>query len=419
MGGPSSDASIGPPVATVRSRLRGRYNEAMTRPPDAPRTINEIAAVAGVSKSTVSRVLNDTPGVSPKARELVRSAIERTGYQPNRAARSLVTRATGSIGLVVSEAHARIFSDPFFASMVRGATEVVRPLGIHLVLMLAEDQRARDQLLDYLRHGHVDGVLFVSTHAADPLPRILVAERLPAVLSARPVARLPISYVDVDSVAGAGLAVEHLLERGRRRIATVAGPQDMPAGQDRLRGGRRRWPSAACHTARAGRVRRLRPGSGARAMEELLGRGVEFDGLFIASDLMALDAVRGAREHGLRVPDDVAVVGFDDSVAATQVRPALTTIRQPVEEMAKALTPGRCWTASATRTRRSPVPGLPAEAGPPGVDLSPASSAVVIARDFDHGLVVLLVHIRQCGRPRRRRRSRRRPAWPPGSGSRR
>jgi DNA-binding LacI/PurR family transcriptional regulator len=311
----------------------------MTRPPDAPRTIKEIAAVAGVSKSTVSRVLNDTPGVSPKARELVRTAIEQTGYQPNRAARSLVTRATGSIGLVVSEAHARIFSDPFFASMVRGATEVVRPLGIHLVLMLAEDRRARDQLLDYLRHGHVDGVLFVSTHAADPLPRILVAERLPAVLSARPVSRLPISYVDVDSVAGAGLAVDHLVERGRRRIATIAGPQDMPAGQDRLRG----WIEAlAAHGLPHGpelvAYGDFDRGSGARAMEELLGRGVEFDGLFVASDLMALDALAVLREHALRVPQDVAVVGFDDSDAAIQARPALTTVRQPVEEMAKALT---------------------------------------------------------------------------------
>ncbi|HST65945.1 MAG TPA: LacI family DNA-binding transcriptional regulator [Mycobacteriales bacterium] len=311
----------------------------MTRPPDAPRTIKEIAAVAGVSKSTVSRVLNDTPGVSPKARQLVKTAIEQTGYQPNRAARSLVTRATGSIGLVVSEAHARIFSDPFFASMVRGATEVVRPLGIHLVLMLAEDRRAREQLLDYLRHGHVDGVLFISTHAADPLPRILVAERLPAVLSARPVGRLPISYVDVDSVAGAGLAVDHLVERGRRRIATIAGPQDMPAGQDRLRG----WEEAlAAHGLPHGpdlvAYGDFARGSGARAMEELLGRGVPFDGLFVASDLMALDALAVLREHQLRVPQDVAVVGFDDSDAATQARPALTTVRQPVEEMAKALT---------------------------------------------------------------------------------
>src|SRR5829696_6448736 len=187
--GPSNAVPTEPEPASAGSPGAARYNEPMPRLPDPPqpRTIKEIAAVAGVSKSTVSRVLNDTPGVSPKARELVRSAIARTGYQPNRAARSLVTRATGSIGLVVSEAHGRIFSDPFFASVVRGATQVVRPLGIHLVLMLAEDQRARDHLLEYLRHGHVDGVLFVSTHAADPLPRILVAERLPAVLSARPV----------------------------------------------------------------------------------------------------------------------------------------------------------------------------------------------------------------------------------------
>ncbi len=318
-----------------------RYNDPMARSPDSPRaqTIKEIAAVAGVSKSTVSRVLNDTPGVSPKARELVRSAIAQTGYVPNRAARSLVTRATGSIGLVVSEAHGRIFSDPFFASMVRGATQVVRPLGIHLVLMLAEDQRARDQLLDYLRHGHVDGVLFVSTHAADPLPRTLVAERLPAVLSARPVGRLPISYVDVDSVAGAGLAVDHLLDRGRRRIATIAGPQDMPAGQDRLRGYTEALRAAGLPVEEDliayGDFDR---GSGARAMEQLLSRGAAFDGLFVASDLMALDALAVLREHSLRVPEDVAVVGFDDSVAATQARPALTTVRQPVEEMAKALT---------------------------------------------------------------------------------
>jgi len=230
-----------------------------------------------------------------------------------------------------------MFSDPFFASMVRGATEVVRPLGIHLVLMLAEDKRARDQLLAYLRHGHVDGVLFVSTHAADPLPRILVAERLPAVLSARPVARLSISYVDVDSVAGAGQAVDHLVERGRRRIATIAGPQDMAAGQDRLQG----WKEAlVAHGLPPGPVAYgdFDRGSGARAMEELLATGEPFDGLFVASDLMALDALAVLREHGLRVPDDVAVVGFDDSVAATQARPPLTTVRQPVEEMAKALT---------------------------------------------------------------------------------
>lgn len=314
-----------------------RYNGSVTS--RQVLTIKEIAAAAGVSKSTVSRVLNDIPGVSPRAREQVRSAIAETGYVPNRAARSLVGRTTGSIGLVVSEPHGRVFSDPFFASVVRGATEVVRPRGVHLMLMLAEDARARDQLLDYLRRGHVDGVLLVSTHAGDPLPRALVAERLPAVLSARPATPLPISFVDVDNVAGAGLAVDHLVARGRTRLATIAGPRDMPAGQDRLTGWRE---AAARHGLPCGdelvAYGDFDHGSGARAAEELLGRGIPVDGLFVASDLMALDALAVLREHGLRVPQDVAVVGFDDSVAATQARPALTTVRQPVEEMAKALT---------------------------------------------------------------------------------
>lgn len=311
----------------------------MPSSPTRARTIAEIAVIAGVSKSTVSRVVTGSPGVSPDARQRVEAAIVENGYTPNRAARSLVTRSTGSIGLVVSEEHGRVFSDPFFANMVRGATQVIRPLGVHLVLLLAEDRAARLQTLEYLRSRHVDGALLVSTHAADPLPKGLVDEHLPAVLSGRPMRPLPISYVDVDSVGGAGLAVAHLVERGRTRIATIAGPADMCAGRDRLTG----W-------AKALRARQLpadedlvvrgtfERGSGTRAMEELLARGRDFDGLFVASDLMAQDALPVLREHGLRVPEDVAVVGFDDSVAATQARPALTTVRQPVEAMAAALT---------------------------------------------------------------------------------
>ena len=303
------------------------------------RTLAEVAAVAGVSKSTVSRVINDSPGVSRQAREVVEGAIARTGYTPNRAARSLVTRRTGSIGLVVSETERRVFSDPFFAAVVRGATSVVRQRGIHLVLMLAEDQQARDQVLDYLRNGHLDGVLLISTHLADPLPRVLIAEGLPAVLSARPTYPLPISYVDVDSVAGARLAVTHLLDSGRDRVATITGPQDMAAGQDRLTG----YERALASRRLPGEPRLIVHGnfdrpSGAAAVEQLLARAVPFNGLFVASDLMALGAMSVLRERGIDVPRDVAVVGFDDSAAALEARPPLTTIRQPVEEMARVLT---------------------------------------------------------------------------------
>jgi DNA-binding LacI/PurR family transcriptional regulator len=223
--------------------------------------------------------------------------------------------------------------------MVRGANAVLRERNMHLVLMLAEDDLSRRQVLDYLRNGHVDGGLLISTHVQDPLPRMLTAERLPAVLSARPAEALPISYVDVDSVAGAGLAVDHLADRGCRVVASIAGPQDMPAGQDRLTGYRaalrRHGLPVRTSLVGYGNFDRL---SGRRATEGLLDRQVRFDGLFVASDLMALGALSVLAERGVRVPEDVAVVGFDDSVAAQEARPALTTVRQPVEEMGRALT---------------------------------------------------------------------------------
>jgi DNA-binding LacI/PurR family transcriptional regulator len=314
----------------------------MVRSVDTPRahTLEEVAVAAGVSKSTVSRVINNSPAVSRTARDAVRQTIARTGYRPNRAARTLVTRRTGSVGLIVSEPEGRVFSDPFFASVVRGVTDVVSQQDIQLVLVLANDERAHRQVLDYLRDGHLDGALLISSHARDPLPRMLVEEALPAALSARPVSPLAISYVDVDSVAGAALAVTRLVEGGRRRIATVAGPQDMPAGQDRLTGYRQALHrhELAVDPALVGYGNFTRS-SGAQAMEQILAAGTDPpDGLFVASDLMALGALAVLAERGLRVPRDVGVVGFDDSTAALEARPPLTTVHQPVEQMARTLT---------------------------------------------------------------------------------
>jgi DNA-binding LacI/PurR family transcriptional regulator len=303
------------------------------------RTLEEVAAVAGVSKSTVSRVINDSPAVSASVRDVVNAAIEMTGYRPNRAARSLVTRRTGSIGLIVSEPEGRVFSDPFFASMVRGVTGIVRERDIQLVLVLANDEKAQEQVLDYLRDGHLDGALLISSHATDPLPRVLIDEGLPAALSARPLTPMAISYVDVDSAAGARMAVAHLVARGCRRIGTIAGPQDMVAGQDRLLGFRQGLASAQlpADESLVG-FGNFTTRGGAAAMEEMLARTEPPDGLFVASDLMALGVLTVLAERGLRVPHDVAIVGFDDSVAATEARPPLTTVAQPVEEMARALT---------------------------------------------------------------------------------
>lgn len=167
-------------------------------PPVRPATLEDVAAVAGVSRATVSRVINGATTVDPALRRVVEAAVATTGYVPNRAARSLVTRRTDSIALVVSERERRLvpepfigrmFSDPHFGRVVAGLMDVLRPAGIQMVLMLSDDETSRNQLLSYLRQGHVDGVVLISSHADDPLPALLHDTRLPAVLAGRPTTR--------------------------------------------------------------------------------------------------------------------------------------------------------------------------------------------------------------------------------------
>ncbi len=310
-----------------------------------PPTLDDVAREAGVSRATVSRVINGIRNVDPSIQQLVRGAIERTGYLPNRAARSLVTRRAETVALVVSgsggdEAEdeqaafaARVFADPFFGRVVGGVTGFLRPRSMHPVLMFAESETSRQQVVSYLRNGSADGALIFSTHAEDPLPGLLAREKLPCVLFARPAPDVPVSHVDVAHRDGGRLAAEHLLARGRRRLATVAGPLDLPAAQDRLAGFR---DAAARHghtyvpIAEGGFTLE----SGAGAMARLLDDHPHIDGVFAANDLMAQGACETLRERGRRIPQDVAVVGFDDSVTATTCRPPLTTVRQPMEDMA-------------------------------------------------------------------------------------
>ncbi|MEU6127174.1 LacI family DNA-binding transcriptional regulator [Streptomyces sp. NPDC047123] len=333
-------------------------------------TLEDVAREAGVSRATVSRVINGVRNVDPAIRDVVREAIERTGYAPNRAARSLVTRRTETIALVISGAGeeneeegeraggesggdpstapdrpdggpqnafaARVFADPFFGRVVSGVVGYLRPRSMHPVLMVADSEAARRQVTGFLRQGSADGALVVSTHAQDPLPGRLVAEGLPAVCFARPARPVPISYVDLAHREGGRLAAEHLLARGRRRLATVTGPLDLPAGQERLAGFRaalERAGTAYVPIAEGGFTRE----SGAEAMARLLAEHPGLDGVFVANDLMAQGVCELLRERGRGVPQDVAVVGFDDSSVAVTCRPPLTTVRQPVEEMTAAM----------------------------------------------------------------------------------
>jgi DNA-binding LacI/PurR family transcriptional regulator len=300
-------------------------------------TLEQVAALAGVSRATVSRVVNGSPKVSPVVRAQVERAVAKLGYVPNRAARALVTRRADSVALVVSEPHARFFSEPFFAGMVRGVSAALAETGVQLVLLIAQGLPDRGRVERYVVGGHVDGVLLASLHGDDPLPGALERAGVPAVLVGRPAGTAPASYVDADNRGGARKAVDHLAGLGRRRIATIAGPQDMGVGLDRLEGYREGLAAAGLAAAddlvEAGDFTEE---GGAAAMERLLRRPV--DAVFAASDLMAAGALRALRAAGRRVPKDVAVVGFEDSAVARYAQPPLTTVRQPIEEMGRQAT---------------------------------------------------------------------------------
>jgi len=313
----------------------------MTSTPAGPAaTIEEVARRAGVSRSTVSRVLNGVATVDPKMRRAVDEAVRATGYVPNLAARSLVTRRTNSVALVISEPASgaagaeflqRIFSDPYFGRVTAGAQAVLRTTGVHLVVVPA-DRDDHDFVLTYLRQGHVDGVLFLSGGDESGLPRALHEMNVPLVLSHQPTTSLPVSWVDADQAIGGRLAAEHLAGLGRRHAVVLAGPPDVAAARDRVRG----FQAAADERGIAVVVEHgdFSARSGTAGARTILAEHPGTDAVFAANDLVAEAASRVLQDAGRKVPQDVAVVGFDDSVAAADATPPLTTVRQPVEDMA-------------------------------------------------------------------------------------
>jgi DNA-binding LacI/PurR family transcriptional regulator len=303
-------------------------------------TLEEVAAVAGVSRATASRVINGSPRVSVLAKIAVDKAVAELGYVPNRAARQLVTRRTDSIGLVVSEPETRVFSEPFFSGVVRGVSDALSGTDMHLVMLMAQKEVDRARLEKYVQNRHVDGVILMSLHGDDPLPRSLSRHGMPVVMLGRPfVAAEGVTWLDADNVGGAHLAVDHLLSTGRRCIATITGALDMCAGADRLRGYRMALEEHGVpYDESLVAVGDFTEVAGMLLTEELLARRPELDAIFTASDLMATGALHALRAAGRSVPGDVALVGFDDSPSAIFTDPPLTTVRQPIAEMAKLTT---------------------------------------------------------------------------------
>ncbi len=302
-----------------------------------PPTLEEVAAAAGVSRSTVSRVVNGSTKVSPEALESVKAAIEELGYVPNRAARSLANRQTKAIALVVPEETSRFFSDPYFAEIVHGITHAMEPSDYVLNLQLASPFVPTSKTNRYLRGGNADGAIVISHHAGDAFLAGL-RDTFPVVFGGRPMnSQQPNAYyVDVDNAAAAQMGTQRLIDIGRRRIATIAGPADMPAGIDRTTGWRRALDAAGMPEGLIVHGD-FSVASGTRAMRELLDRDPTIDGVFVASDLMATGAVSVLRQRDKSVPDDVAIVGFDDNSAAVSGEVQLTTVSQPSMEMGEKI----------------------------------------------------------------------------------
>ncbi|MFK0402377.1 LacI family DNA-binding transcriptional regulator [Microbacterium sp. NPDC090225] len=297
-------------------------------------TIEEVAAAAGVSRSTVSRVVNGSTAVSPEALAAVHDAIERLNYVPNRAARSLASRQTHAIALIVPEDTTRFFGDPFFAAIVAGITGTLRTSDYLLNLLIASDDPG-DKMTGFVRNGGVDGALLVSHHTSDAfIDRI--ADAVPVVYGGRPVRTRETDYVvDVDNVAGAREAVRHLVDIGRTRIATISGPLTMLSSIDRVQGFREALADAGLSPF-AEEEGDYSEASGAEAARRILAAGRP-DAIFVASDLMARGALTALRASGIRVPDDIALVGFDDSSVALSCDPQLTTMRQPMYAQGEAM----------------------------------------------------------------------------------
>ena len=295
-----------------------------------PLTLEKIAVKAGVSRSTVSRVLNNDPHVSTKARTRVLSVTQKLNFQPNLAARSLAAGGrTRVIELVIPMGVTALFTDPYFPLLIQGVASACNAHDHSVMLWLAEPEYERRTITQILYSGLIDGVILASMLVGDSLMQSLIKSNFPFVLVGRHPTDRRVNYVDVDNISSAREIVTYLLQQGYRRVATITGPKNMIAGIDRLDGylaalrdcGIDPDPSLVVEGD-------FREAGGETAMQRLIP--FKPDAVFVASDTMAVGALRALRNANLRVPQDIALVGFDDMPFAAHTDPPLTTIRQPV-----------------------------------------------------------------------------------------
>ena len=310
----------------------------MTQPTPRPRPkIDDVAAEAGVSRGTVSRVLNGGHWVSPSALAAVNAAIKKTGYRVNPHARNLATNRANSVAFLLTETQERLFEDPNFAVLMRGAADALAVHDIPLVLIMAGTDDEQRRATDFLTAGHVDGVLLISSHGSRKgIIADIIAAGVPAIACGVPLGfEKKMGHVAADDYEGARDVLRYLRDGGRQRIAHIAGPVDTSGGTRRLEAYRDDQGAEIDEQLIAhGDYSR---DSGAKAMRQLLNRSKNVDAVFAANDLMALGAMDVLREAGLTTPGDIAVVGFDDIKVSQEATPPLTTVRQPFDRISEEM----------------------------------------------------------------------------------
>lgn len=294
--------------------------------------LEEVARLSGFSRSTVSRVINNDPNVSTTTREKVLTIVKQVNFQPNSVARSLAAGRTRILGLIIPRGVSELFTDPYFPTQIQGVASACNSHDHSVMLWVAEPEYERRKMSQFIHNHLMDGVIVSSMLMDDPVVKSLIDSSLPFVLIGRHPSDPAVSYVDVDNRSSSRDAVLHLLRLGRRRIGLVAGPQTMISGYDRQQGYfdglRSRGLQVNNDLVSEGDYTET---GGYMAAQRLIPH--KPDAIFASSDAMALGALRALRDAGLRVPEDVAVVGFDDMPFSSRTEPPLTTIRQPVYRM--------------------------------------------------------------------------------------
>jgi LacI family transcriptional regulator, galactose operon repressor len=294
-------------------------------------TLEDIAEIAGVSRSTVSRVVNEQPNVRADVRKRVLEVIQSTGYRPNVAARTLASQRSWTIGLILPLSVSFFFTDPYYPHLTKGIAQACNQYDYTLALFLVSSKEDEEKIFPRVsRHNLLDGVIVQSGHHGDQgIIGQLVDANMPLVVVGRPFRSDNVSYVDIDNVNAAYNAVAHLIRLGYQRIGTITGPVASAVGIDRKDG----YCKALVERGRAMDTSLIVEGDfteagGYYAMQKMLPANP--DAVFAASDIMTIGAMRAVRDAGLSVPEDIAFVGFDDLPIATLSDIQLTTIRQPV-----------------------------------------------------------------------------------------